>query len=65
MPQAEQLELEKEQGIKNAAQLRETLTKLEEDKNGLIVENNNLLVDKERLSAEQKQKGQAEPDKND
>ena len=52
LAQAEQLELEKEQGIKNAATLRETLVNLEKEKDDLVAERNSLLVEKERLSAE-------------
>ena len=54
--QAEQLESEKEEGIKSASQLRETLAKLEEEKNLLVIKRNDLIVEKrllaERLLAE-------------
>ena len=54
--QAEQLESEKEEGIKSVSQLKETLAKLEEEKNLLVIKRNDLIVEKrllaERLLAE-------------
>ena len=50
--QAEQLESEKEEGIKSASQLRETLAKLEEGKNLLVIERNDLIAEKKRLLSE-------------
>ena len=50
--QAEQLESEKEEGIKSASQLRETLAKLEEGKNLLVIEWNDLIAEKKRLLSE-------------
>ena len=50
--QAEQLESEKEEGIKSASQLRETLAKLEEEKNLLVIKRNDLIAEKKRLLSE-------------
>ena len=42
--QAEQLESEKEEGIKSVSQLKETLAKLEEEKNLLVIKRNDLIA---------------------
>ena len=53
--QAEQLESEKEEGIKSASHLRETLAKLEEEKNLLVIKRNDLIVEKRQIAEEKRQ----------